>query len=88
MVSKTLFVAILSSSTGKNFLLGSPPAKEIIVESIVTFSISRIKDRGTSAMRSENILSINILLYLISLKISENERALSLSGRALVVYVI
>jgi hypothetical protein len=56
-VSNTLSVASLSAATGNNSLLGRPPAKEITSEWSATFSISRIKERGTFMIRSEKMRS-------------------------------
>src|SRR5512146_2872673 len=53
----TLLVASLISSTGNSSLLGRPPAKEMTDGSRATLSISRMKERGTSVIRSENMLS-------------------------------
>src|SRR3972149_6885250 len=58
--SNTLFAACFSSAAGKSSRFGSPPAKEITDRSDVTFSISRMNDRGTSEMRSEKMVSICI----------------------------
>jgi hypothetical protein len=73
----------VSACTGKRSLFGKPPAKEMISGSIATFSISRIKDLGTSVIRSAKTVFIHtsVILLVLSLKIYKQRQSQLFPGR-------